>query len=101
MSTGIARDLSAKLQQDLSATLERNTAIARHVLDGASVAIMMLEAAVMMTRTTAATIANMSDDDSDVPGTFDATITAIVQQIHHSRDDALERTMAVRREQRR
>lgn len=93
MTTGIARELSRNVQTRLAETLERELNIVRHALDDGELAELMIEAAVMMARTTAASIAAQSGNRGAAAGLFEAALLAIVHSIETGTADALARTM--------
>ena len=97
MTQAITRDLSKKLQNDLSDVLERNVSLASAVLNPLQVALVMVEAAVMMTRTAGATMANSVGDwasREDIVQAHDLMIDMIIEQVNASRADSLERAFA-------
>ena len=93
MSTGIARDLSAKLQGKLAEVLERELRIAGHVLGPPELGEIMIEAAVMLARTSAASIAGFAGHQGDASALFKATLKAIVTSIETGTGEALERAL--------
>jgi len=97
MSEGIQRDLSRKMQQSIAAVLERETRIAGYVLDLSSIGIIMFEAAVMVARTTAATLANSAETDEAAIAIYELTIDQVIEQLTKTRQDGIERTLAARK----
>lgn len=97
MSRVMEMDLSRKLQASLSEVLDRETKIASYVLELPSIGLIMLEASVMMARTTAATLANSAETDEMAISVYNTTIDAIVEQLQNTRENGIERTLAVRR----
>lgn len=97
MNREIGKDLSRKLQHDLSDVLERNLNVAQAVLTMPEVALLLIEAAVMMTRTAGATMANTVGDHAtreDIIYAHDLVINLIMENIQASRADSLERAFA-------
>ena len=97
MSEGIQRDLSRKMQQSIAQVLERETRIASYVLDLSSIGIIMFEAAVMVARTTAATLANSAETDEAAIAIYQLTIDQVIEQLTKTREDGIARTLAARR----
>ncbi len=97
MSAGIERDLSRKMQMSISEVLDRETKIASYVLDLSSIGIIMFEAAVMVARTTAATLANSADTDEAATAVYNATIDQVIEQLQKTRADGIERTLIARK----
>ena len=96
MSVGIAHDLSRRMQQSLADVLMREIAIAQHACTLPEIALMLIEASVMMARTAAGTIANSIDDDSKVEQMIDDAIDGITGQIKLSQPDIVTKVMATR-----
>jgi len=96
MTAGITRDLSAKLQGDIGAALERNLHVFAAVLEPAELSLVMIEAAVMASRTTAATIAGFVEAEK-VATMYGGTIDAIIEQLQNSKADGIARTVAALR----
>lgn len=96
MSVGIAHDFSRKIQQSLADVLTRETAIAQHACTLPEIALMLIEASVMMARTAAGTIANSIDDDAKVEQMINDAIDGIVGQIKLSQPDIVTKVMATR-----
>jgi len=97
MTYAAAHDMSRKLQATLAEVLMRETKIARHVCSLPEISIMLIEASVMMVRTTAGTIGNSVDDDASVAGIIDLTIEGIIEQVRKSQADILPQVLAERR----
>lgn len=97
MSNVIRDDLSRNLQQRLGSVLEREAHVATHVLDVADLGIIMVEAAMMMARSAAATMGGHAATDEDATVLYNHVIDTIVAQLETSRADGLSRTMAERR----
>lgn len=97
MSLGIAHDLSRKMQQSLGDVLMRETAIAQHACTLPEIALMLIEASVMMARTAAGTIANSIDDDAKVDQIVADAIDGIVEQIKLSQPDIVVKVLSERR----
>lgn len=85
----IAHDLGQKMQIEIGATLERNIAIAQHVLKPADLSIMLVEAAIGMILTTAATIAASTEDQAGAGEMFDVTIDMMAAVAKGDRTRAL------------
>lgn len=97
MNHTVAHDMTRKLQASLADVLQREMRIAEHVCGFAEIGLMMIEASVMMARTTAGTIANSIDDDAKVEGIIKMTIDGIVEQIRKSEPDIAAKVLAKRR----
>lgn len=97
MSYGAAHDMSRKLQASLADVLVRETTIAQHVCSFPEIAVVMIEASVMMVRTTAGTIANTVADDASAEELIASTIDAIVEQVRASQPDIVAKVLAERR----
>lgn len=94
MTHQIRQDLSQKLQVALSEVLDRETRIAAHVLSASDIGLLMLEASVMMARTTAATLAGHAEDEAGMARTYGVMTDAIIEAIDGSREDGIARTIA-------
>lgn len=90
----IRRDLSRKLQIALADVLTREANLADAVLERADVAILFVEAAVMMGQSAAASVAGWADNRDDCESLFNETYGAIVKQLVDNKGDALARTLA-------
>lgn len=77
--------------------LEREANIARHVCSLPEIGLMLIEAAVMMGRTAAGTIANSIDDEAAVPRMVDLTVEGIIEQLRLSQGDIATKVLAERR----
>lgn len=87
----VTRDLSRKLQEGLAVVLERDLKVAQVVLEPNEIGVLFLEAAVMMVRSSAATVAGMCGP-ADVERIYDLTIESIFEQAKMGRADAVRRT---------
>ena len=94
MSYEVLHDLSRKLQVALSEVLDRETRIAAHVLSASDIGLLMLEASVMMARTTAATLGGHADDEASMARSYGVMTDAIIEAINGSRDDGIARMIA-------
>jgi hypothetical protein len=87
-------DLSANLQAKIAEVLVREASIAQQFVGLPGLALLMIEASVMMVRTTAGTIANTIDDADKADEMIAQTIDAIVDQIRKSQADIVTRVTA-------
>lgn len=94
MSTGMTRDLSAKLQRKLAEVLDRELHLFAVVVNPEEIGLILIEAATMLCRTSAATIAGYGDDPEKIEHLYRSSITAIVQQLTTSQEDGVARTIA-------
>ncbi|TVV75309.1 hypothetical protein [Sphingomonas solaris] len=91
MNDQIRKDLSRKLQTGLGALFQREIEIAKVVLSPADTNTLLFEAAVMMVRTAAASIAASAESVADVEKTFDVVVEAVFEAIKASRSKSLTR----------
>ncbi len=94
MTTGIARDLSAKLQGEIAGVLERNLHVFAAVLEPGELGEVVLEAAVMTVRTTAATIAGFATGREEVTNLFQLVTRSIADQVQYRQDEGIEKALA-------
>lgn len=92
-----AKDMSRKLQQSLAEVLIRETTIAQHVCTFPELAFIMIEASVMMVRTTAGTIANTIGDDREAEALIGVTVDSIIEQVRISQPGIVEAVLAERK----
>jgi hypothetical protein len=92
MSEGISRDLSKKLQQQLAVVLDRELHLFQHVLGAEEIGVVAMEAAVMMVRTAAATIASFATDPADMATLYRATTSGIIDMVGRGEADGIART---------
>ena len=91
MSQGeIERDLSRNLQEQVGAVIERNIKIARLALDPAELGLMLIQVAVSVTLTAAATTAASCDPDK-LEEIFDMAIASINALAAGDRDRSLSK----------
>jgi hypothetical protein len=87
---GVARDLSEKLQRRIAEVLERELQIASHVVEMPEIAAMLMEASIMMIRTSAATLAN-SCQESALDEVYNASYDAIVAAAVSAKPEGLHK----------
>ena len=92
MSEGMSHDLSKKLQLQLAAVLDRELHLFQYVLSTEEIGIVAIEAAVMMVRTTAATIANYASKPADIEILYRATTKGILDMVSRGEADGIART---------
>lgn len=92
MNDGISRDLSKKLQQQLAAVLDRELNLLQHVISAEEIGVIMMEAAVMLARTSAATIGGYATSPADIATLYRATTSSIIDMISRGQDDGIART---------
>lgn len=93
----VAYDLCRDLQQSIGAVLERKLKVMRHALEPAELSIMLIEIAVSMQLTAAATIAAQVVE-TEAANMFDLTLASIATFAAAARDDSLAKVAAVRAE---
>ncbi len=93
MTQGISRDCSAKLQRNLAEVLERELNLFAHVLDPMQISEIMFEAAVMVVRTTAATLAGYSSEPAEIETIFRSVIAGIHAAVRSGEADGIERAI--------
>lgn len=94
MTKGVSRDCSAKLQAKLAEVLERELQLFAHVLDPLEISEIMFEAAVMVVRTTAATLAGYATKPEDVETIFRSVTVGIQASVESGEADGIARTKA-------
>lgn len=100
MTKGISRDCSAKLQGKLAEVLERELQLFAHVLDPLEISKIMFEAAVMVVRTTAATLAGYATEPKDVETIFRSVTAGIQASVNSGEADGIARTVKTLAERR-
>lgn len=98
MTQGIPRDCSAKLQKALAEVLEREIKLFACVLDPMQISEIMFEAAVMVVRTTAATLAGYASEPSDVENIFRSVTAGIQASVQSGEAEGIARTLNALRE---
>lgn len=92
MSEGMSRDLSKKLQLQLAEVLDRELHLFQYALSAEEIGIVAMEAAVMMVRTTAATIASFATNPGDMATLYRATTSGIIDMVGRGEADGIART---------
>lgn len=94
MSEGMSRDLSKKLQLQLAAVLDRELHLFQYALSPEEIGVVAIEAAVMMVRTTAATIAGYGTNSADIETLYRTTTSGILDMVGRGEADGIARTKA-------
>lgn len=100
MSAGISRDLSKKLQLELAAVLDRELHLFQHVLSIEEIGLVAMEAAVMMVRTTAATIAGYAAKPADIETLYRATTKGMLDMVGRGEAEGIARTQVAAKSRR-
>lgn len=98
MTQGIPRDCSAKLQKALAEVLQREIQLFACVLDPMQISEIMFEAAVMVVRTTAATLASYASNAADAEDIFRSVTAGINAAIQNGEADGIARTLSAMQE---
>lgn len=88
-ANAVKRDLGRHLQQSVGEVIARHMAIIGGAVDPADAAIMLIEVAVSITLTAAASVAATTEDQSNRGAIFDTTLTAIASFAAADRDRSL------------
>ncbi len=90
MNDAIADDFGRHLQEQIGSVVERNTTLAAQVVGPADIAIMLLQATVALTLTTAATIASHADTPELQAEIFDKSVGSIFAFVAAERQRSLD-----------
>lgn len=89
MNAQAERDISRDIQRRVGEVVERQMNIARHVLEPAELAIVLIQLAVSVNLTTAATIASLADEPKGAAAAFDMMLSSIATFSKSDRERAL------------
>lgn len=89
MSSEMSRDFSRHLQQQVAALIERHTTVASAVLSTAQIGAILVELAVAISMTAAASSAAKAKDADDFASVYDQVIGMIFASITKERHRAL------------
>lgn len=89
MSSGMTEDFSRHLQQQVAAVVTRHTTVASAVLTNAEIGAILIELAVAISMTAAASSASKAIDQDDFASVYDQVIGMIFASITRERHRAL------------
>lgn len=89
MSSQAERDIARDIQRRVGEVVERQMNIARHVLGPAELSIVLIQLAVSVNLTAAATIASMAEEPAQAGEAFDVMLSSIATFSKSDRDRAL------------
>lgn len=89
MNSVAERDISRDIQRRVGEVVERQLEIARHVLEPSELAIVLIQLAVSVNLTAAATIAAMAEDPGGAGEAFDMMLASIATFAKSDRERAL------------
>lgn len=90
MKYAIANDLGRHLQEQIGGVVERNTKLAAQIVGDAEIAIMLIQASVALTLTTAATIASHADTPELQAEIYDKSVGSIFAFVAAERQRSLD-----------